>query len=96
MRFRFRAQVKIKTAKVRLLFYFTMVDAISTHHEKTTEKLQYAIRIVFYRGKCDRDKSKDQISSPERKCVKTLAPVHQSDVSLLEATHARNENSQNS
>ena len=77
---------------MQLPLYFAGANANSLRREIQQENLRCVFAIAFYDTECDREKWKSRIAVTKRKCVKTLAPVHQSDVSLLEATHARSEN----
>ena len=76
--------------------YFAGANAIFQRRENVREKMRIAFSIVFYDTKCDRRKSESQNRVPKRKCVKTLAPVDESNVSHLEGTQRSSENRQNS
>ena len=76
--------------------YFTGPNAIFQRRENVREKMRIAFSIAFYDTKCDRRKSELQNRGPKRKCVKTLAPVDESNVSHVEGTQRSSENKQNS
>ena len=79
---------------MQLPLYFAGANANSLRREIQQENLRCVFAIAFYDTECDVAKSKKRISVPKRKGVKTLAPVHQSDVSHVEGTQRRCENRQ--
>ena len=79
---------------MRLVLYFTYENAILYRRRIKHEKMQCAFTTVFYSSKCDRLKSKNRNLDTKRECVKTLAPADESDVSHVEGTQSRSENSQ--
>ena len=81
---------------MQLPLYFAGANANSLRRKIQHESLRGVFAIAFYDTECDVAKSKRRISDPKRKGVKTLAPVHQSDVSHVEGTQRRCENRQTS
>ena len=79
---------------MQLPLYFAGANANSLRRKIQHENLRCVFSIAFYDTECDVEKSKKRISVTKRKGVKTLAPVHQSDVSLVEGTKRRSENKQ--
>ena len=92
MRFRHITKVSTTNENACLVLYFTGVNAISAHHENKHKNLQCVISIVFYKGKCDCKNQKIKKPSTKSECVKTLAPVHQSCVSVFDGTQSRGRN----
>ena len=79
---------------MQLPLYFAGANASSLRRKIQHENLRCAFAIAFYDKECDVEKSKKRISETKRNGVKTLAPVHQSDVSHVERTQRRCENKQ--
>ena len=79
--------------KMRSPLYFTGANAISERREINQEKMRWALSIAFHRHKCDRGKAKSGILDSKRKCVKTLGPTHENDVSHVEGAQRGSENS---
>ena len=67
---------------MQLPMYFAGANANSLRGKIQLENMRCVFSITFYDTECDVAKSKRRISDPKRKGVKTLAPVHQSDVSV--------------
>ena len=72
--------------------YFTGRIAIFLRRKMKHEKMRGALSIAFYDAKRDLRKSESQNRDPKRKCVETLAPADESNVSHLEGPQRSNEN----
>ena len=121
LRLKEKRRIRENSENIKKVLCFTALDAIpqsqKAHHlkrrnaetivfyrskcdfqrsENVREKMRIAFSIAFYDTKCDRRKSESQNRGPKRKCVKTLAPVDESNVSHLEGTQRSSENKQNS
>ena len=67
---------------------------MSMRRKNQQEKVRRAVSIVFFDTKRDAAKSQTRIFNPKRRCVKTLAPVHQNHLSHAKETQRRIENRQ--